>query len=141
MIPNRILKNNSEQLAPGLSSIFQLSLDSGTPTDWLKANITSVYKKGDKHNAENYRPISLTCIACKLLEHIICKHLMNHLERNNILTNLNHRFRSGYSCQSQLIVTMEDLLQAHNRNTQVDCAILDFSKAFDIVPHRKLSTN
>ena len=47
-IPNRILKNNSEQLAPGLSSIFQLSLDSGTlPTDWLKANITSIYKKGD----------------------------------------------------------------------------------------------
>ena len=63
---------------------------------------------------------------------------MNHLERNNVLTNLNRGFRSGYSCESQLIVTMEDLLQAHNRNTQVDCAILDFSKAFDTVPHRKL---
>ena len=114
-------------------------MDSGTlPTDWLKANITSVYKKGDKHLAENYRPILLTCVACKLLEHLICKHLMNHLERNNILTKLNHGFRSGYSCESQLIVTMEDFLQAHNRNIQVDSAILDFSKAFDTLPHRKL---
>ena len=78
------------------------------------------------------------CVACKLLEHIICKHLMNHLERNNILTNLNHGFRSGYSCKSQLIVMLEDFLQAHNRNIQVDSAILDFSKAFDTLPHRKL---
>ena len=63
---------------------------------------------------------------------------MKHLEDNNILTNLNHGFRSGYSCESQLLVTMEDLLKAHDSNTQIDCAILDFSKAFDTVPHKKL---
>jgi hypothetical protein len=63
---------------------------------------------------------------------------MKHLEDNNILTTLNHGFRSGYSCESQLIVTMEDLLQAYDKNTQVDCAILDFSKAFDTVLHKKL---
>ena len=62
---------------------------------------------------------------------------MKHLEDNNILTNLNHGFRSGYSCESQLLVTMEDLLKAHNSNAQIDCAILDFSKAFDTVPHKK----
>jgi hypothetical protein len=66
-------------------------------------------------------------------EHIICRHLRKHLEDNNILTTLNHGFRSGYSCESQLIVTMDDLLQAYDKNTQVDCAILDFSKAFDTV--------
>ena len=95
-------------------------------------------KKGDKHQAENYRPISLTCVSCKLLEHIICRHLMKHLEDNNILTDLNHGFRSGYSCESQLLVTMEDLLRGYDSNTQIDCAILDFSKVFDTVPHKKL---
>ena len=63
---------------------------------------------------------------------------MKHLENNNLLTSLNHGFRSGYSCESQLIVTMADLLQSYDKNTQVDCAVLDFSKAFDTVPHRKL---
>ena len=63
---------------------------------------------------------------------------MKHPEDNNILTTLNHGFRSGYSCESQLIVTMEDLLQAYDKNAQVNCAILDFSKAFDTVPHKKL---
>jgi hypothetical protein len=63
---------------------------------------------------------------------------MKHLEDNNILTTLNHGFRSGYSCESQLIVTMEDLLQAYDKNAQVNCAIIDFSKAFDTVPHKKL---
>ena len=138
-IPNKILASCADQLSPGLSAIFQLSINTGTlPSDWLQANISSVYKKGDKHQAENYRPISLTCVSCKLLEHIICRHLMKHLEDNNILTDLNHGFRSGYSCESQLLVTMEDLLQGYDSNTQIDCAILDFSKAFDTVPHKKL---
>ena len=138
-IPNKILASCADQLSPGLRAVFQLSLDTGTlPLDWRNANISSVYKKGDKHLAENYRPISLTCVSCKLLEHIICRHLMKHLEDNSILTNLNHGFRSGYSCESQLLVTMEDLLGAYDTNTQIDCAILDFSKAFDTVPHKKL---
>ena len=138
-IPNTILKECADNIAPDLSAIFQLSINSGSlPSDWLKANVSSAYKKGDKHLAENYRPISLTCVSCKILEHIICRHLMKHLENNNLLTSLNHGFRSGYSCESQLIVTMEDLLQSYDKNTQVDCAVLDFSKAFDTVPHRKL---
>jgi hypothetical protein len=66
-IPNSILKGCAEQLSPGLSAIFQLSLDSDSLLiDWLKANFSSVYKKGDKRLAESYRPIS-----CKILEHII----------------------------------------------------------------------
>lgn len=73
--------------------MYQVSVDSGSlPSGWVNANITPVFKKGDVHQAENYRPVSLTSVSCKLLEHVICKHLLNHLERNNILTNLNHGF-------------------------------------------------
>ena len=88
--------------------------------------------------AENYQPVSLTSMSCKLLEHIICKHLLDHLEKNNILTNLNHGFRSGYSCETQLLITTHDLLPNDDKGLQTDTVILDFSKAFDTVPHGKL---
>ena len=124
---------------PGLSAIFQKSIDCGDlPEDWVNANISPVFKKGDVHLAENYRPVSLTSVSCKLLEHITCKHMLNHLEKNKILTNLNHGFRSGYSCETQLLVTLYELLHFNDKGLQTDIAILDFSKAFDTVPHEEL---
>ena len=64
--------------------------------------------------------------------------MLKHLENHKILTNLNHGFRSGYSCTTQLLVTTEDLLRSFDNNIQLDIAILDFSKAFDTVPHKEL---
>jgi hypothetical protein len=43
------------------------------PSDWKYANVAPAYKKGEKYNAANYRPISLTCISCKIMEHVIIK--------------------------------------------------------------------
>ena len=119
--------------------IFQKSINTGTlPSDWLNANISSVFKKGDKHAPENYRPVSLTSVPCKLLEYIICRHILKHLEKHRVLTSLNHGFRSGYSCETQLLVTLNDFMKAFDRGKQIDVIILDFSKAFDTVPHNKL---
>ena len=138
-IPIIVLKTCAKTLAPGMTKIFQKSIDYGElPDDWLNANVAPVYKKGDVHKAENYRPVSLTSVTCKLLEHILCKHILTHLEKYNILTSLNHGFRSGYSCDTQLIVTLNDLLQSYDQNKQTGVVILDFSKAFDTVPHDKL---
>jgi hypothetical protein len=100
-----------------------------------RCNHLEYLQKGDKHLPENYRPVSLASVTCKILEHIICRHLLKHLEKNKILTNLNHGFRCGYSCETQLITTINDFLQEHDKGQQVDIAILDFSKAFDTVPH------
>ena len=138
-IPNILMKRCAHQIAPAMRSIFQLSVETGKlPKDWLNANVSPVFKKGDAHLPENYRPVSLTCVSCKLLEHIICKHILDHLEKNKILTSLNHGFRSGYSCETQLVTTIHDLLGKFDVGTQIDMVILDFSKAFDTVPHRKL---
>lgn len=138
-IPNKVLKECAESIAPPLTIIFNHSLETGQlPADWLTANISAVFKKGDRNRAENYRPVSLTSVACKLLEHVICHHLRNHLEMFNILTDRNHGFRSGYSCETQLLTTMNDLLESHDAGHQTDVAILDFSKAFDTVPHDRL---
>ena len=77
--------------------------------------------------------VSLTCITCKLFEHIVCRHILDHVEDHKILTNLQHGFRSGRSCEAQLITTTHDLLSSFNSKFQIDFVILDFTKAFDTV--------
>ena len=66
--------------------IFQQSYNSGqVPLDWQQANVTAVFKKGGKTNPANYRPVSLTCIICKTMEHVIYSQIKNHLDRHHIL--------------------------------------------------------
>jgi hypothetical protein len=138
-IPSRVLKHCSELLAPPLTTIFKRSFDTGQlPSDWLNANISCIFKKGDKNCAENYRPVSLTSVSCKLLEHVLCHHIHKHLDKHKILSDRNHGFRSGFSCETQLIGTMNDLMKSNDAGIQSDVIILDFSKAFDTVPHDKL---
>ena len=133
------MKECAKELSPAVTCIFQESIDTGTlPSDWTRASISPIHKKGDKHAAENYRPVSLTSVTCKLLEHIICSHILKHTDKHHILTPLNHGFRAGHSCETQLITTLEDFTQNFEKNIQTDIAILDFSKAFDTVPHQKL---
>ena len=133
----KIDENGVEKLlAPGISALFQKSLETGElPKDWTDANITPVFKKGDKHAAENYRAVSLTSVLSKVLDHIVCHHLHAHFEKNNILTDVNHGFRKGFSCETQLTITVDDLARNSDEGSQTDVAILDFSKAFNTVPH------
>jgi hypothetical protein len=108
-IPNRILKTCSSELAPALTAIFNQSMELGElPSDWRNANVAPLFKKGDRHQAVNYRPVSLTCVACKMLEHIVCKHILNHFDKFNILTILQHGFRKGYSCA--MMITIRSIL-------------------------------
>ena len=75
----------------------------GNWTGLIGYNVTPIFKKGKKGIlAENYRSVSLTCITCKLFEHIVCRHILDHVEDHKILTNLQHGFRSGRSCETQL---------------------------------------
>ena len=63
---------------------------------------------------------------------------MHHLDINNILTECQFGFRSHHSCESQLLITIDDFAKAINNRQQVDVGILDFAKAFDKVPHSRL---
>ena len=73
------------------------------PDDWRIANVSPVYKKGQMSLAENYRPISLTSVCCKMIEHILASKIMKHGEENIILYPLQHGFLKGRSCETQLI--------------------------------------
>ena len=72
------------------------------------------------------------------MEHILFRHIMSHLEKYNILSDFQHGFRSNHSCESQLIITIEDLARNLDNSLQTDLQILDFQKAFDTVPHQRL---
>ena len=90
----RVLKETARAVAPILQIIFSKSPENGeVPDDWKQANIASIFKKGERYCPSNYHPVSLTCVCSKLMEHIISKHLINHLEANNILFNKQHGFR------------------------------------------------
>ena len=138
-LPPTLLKNLAGVLAKPLTAIFQSSVDQGyVPEQWKKALVSPIYKKGDRHTAANYRPVSLTSVCCKLCEHAIAKSIMAHLDANNILTDSQHGFRSKRSCQTQLLTFVDELLKSLSAGGQIDLAILDFSKAFDVVPHARL---
>ena len=122
-----------------LCRLFQASIDTGyLPHDWRSANITPIYKKGDRSDPSNYRPVSLTSIPSKILEHVIYRHLMTHLEANAILSGAQHGFRKGRSCETQLLLLLENLTKTLDNRRQVDLILTDFSKAFDKVPHQRL---
>jgi len=109
-IPSYVLKHCAHEIAPILHVIFKQSLNCGyLPMDWLTVKITLVFKKGAHNNPSNYRPISLISICCKTLEHIIFHSIMEHLNSNNIIIENQHGFRSGHSCQTQLISLVEDI--------------------------------
>ena len=127
------------ELTPLYTALFQKSLDeSYVPTQWRTANVTPIFKKGEKYDPANYRPVSLTSVTCKVLEHIIAKLIMRHLETNNLLTNAQHGFRTMRSCETQIMNFTQELIKGFKDGKQYDVNIMDFSKAFDRVPHERL---
>ena len=135
----KILKELKSEIAPFLTYLFQISLDTGSvPSDWKNANVTPIFKKGERYVPSNYRPVSLTCITCKLMEHIIVSHLMKHAENNDIFYNLQFGFRSNRSGDVQLLQLYHDLAYNVHKSKQTDVLVMDFAKAFDTVPHKRL---
>ena len=124
-----VLKELSHIIAPAVAALFQKSLDEGTvPSDWKKAQVCPLYKKGSKSEPASDRPISLTCIVCKTMEHIIASNLTKHFDRHNILYDLQHGFRERRLCEAQLIQLVEDLACNLISGAQTDLILLDFSK-------------
>ena len=110
------------------------------PKEWSLANICPLYKKGDRALACNYRPVSLTCVPCKLLEHTVCSNIMAHLDEYKLLSERQHAFRKKHSCETQLTTVINDWAQILDNGRQVDTFILDFEKAFDTPPHELLKS-
>jgi hypothetical protein len=134
-MPTRVLKEMSREIAPYLTCIYNASLNKGqVPTCWKSANVTAIYKTGERHKASNYRPVSLTSICCKIEEHILVSSMLKHLARYDC----QHGFRARRSCKTQMLTIIHELAAGIDGGKQFDLAMLDFSKAFDRAPHQRL---
>ena len=135
----KLIKETVNKIKEPLCKIFDKSLQEGVlPDDWKKANVTPIFKSGDKKRAENYRPISLTSVPGKLLEKLIRNELVDHMTRNNLFSEAQHGFIKGRSCVMQLLEFLEEITEAVDNGDEVDIIYLDFCKAFDKVPHKRL---
>lgn len=134
-----VLKKCAQSFAKPLMLIFKKSLSEGTvPVIWKHANITPLYKKGSRLISENYRPVSLTSVPCKILESVIRDKIVEYLTNNNLITDNQHGFVPRKACVSNLLETTDFVSKKLSDKIPIDIVFLDFAKAFDKVPHRRL---
>ena len=132
-IPPKLLLEIVEEISTPLATVFNLSLEEGiVPLEWKEANIIPLFKKGSRNKSENYRPVSLTSVICKLLERLIKDHLVDFLVKNKLINPSQHGFLKATSCLTNMLCFLEDVTK------RLDIIYLDFKKAFDKVPHQRL---
>ena len=108
------------------------------PDEWRTSVVSVLYKKGKKDCLDNYRPISLTCICCKLMESLVTDLVMDYFRMNDLFTDKQYGFIKGRSTVMQLLKLTDDWTKSLDDNDQVDIIYTDFEKAFDKVPHKRL---
>jgi hypothetical protein len=137
--PPLLFKQLAPALATPLSLIFESLMSVGCiPSEWAHAFVTPIYKGGNASDISNYRPVSLTCIACKLMERIISNDMLAYLRQHNAITAQQHGFLSGRSTTTNLLESINDWTIAIKNKQSVIVAYIDYSKAFDTVSHTKL---
>ena len=136
MISIRMLKVSGDAIIESLFKIFKNCLKCEIfPDDWIKGNIVPIFKKGDKQNIKNYRPVSLLPICSKIFERIIYDNMLKYFLDNNLITPKQSGFRPGDSCINQLLSITHDIFTSFDNGLEVRGVFLDISKAFDKVWH------
>ena len=134
-----ILVKTADVICKPLGCIFNESLNTGyIPLDWRRANVTAIFKQGQRDNPSNYRPISLTCQVCKVLESIIKDKISEHLEKFKLIKASQHGFMKNKSCLTNLLEFLHFVANQVDSGEAVDVIYLDFQKAFDKIPHKRL---
>ena len=134
-----LLKSLAKCIHIPLAVLFQKSLDKGVvPNQWLEACVTAIHKKGLKSAYENYRPVSMTSIICKLMESIVRDQIVGYMMENNLISKNQHGFVPDRNCMSNLLTCLEHWSQMVEEGSPIDVVYTDFAKAFDRVPHKRL---
>jgi len=138
-LPPIFYKKLAYALAKPLTTMFNYLVQNGSiPSLWKHANVIPIFKKGKSSAVENYRPISLTCVACKIFESTVRKAMTEHFKSNESLYMAQHGFLEGHSTCTNLIESINDWTININNKNYTRVAYIDFDKAFDTVCHHKL---
>lgn len=133
-IPAFIIRDCAAVLCKPLCIIFNLILKTATfPDKWKESRICPVFKKGNKHDIENHRPITILCNFAKIFEIIIYDYISFHVKNSIIIEQ--HGFMQGKSTVSNLVCKTQYIAEALDQKGQVDVIYTDFSKAFDRLDH------
>ena len=108
------------------------------PMEWKVAHIIPIFKKGYKKSAANYRPVSLTSCICEVMESCVRAVIWSFWSEKNLIEASQFSFVPNTSCMEQLLLYMEDICSLIDEGSCVDAAYIDFSKAFNTVPHLRL---
>ena len=134
-----LLKSYANYLCIPLALVFRNCLRDGfVPDDWKCANITPIFKKGDRSRPCNYRPVSLTSVVCKVMESIVKRAIVKHFDTYKLIRKTQHGFCQKRSCLTNILEFLEDVTSSMDRQKAVDVIFLDFQKAFDKVPRQHL---
>ena len=134
-----MLKLCGESIYKPLNLTFKFCLKTGQfPSDWKKANVVPVFKKGDKQLVKNYRPISLLRITGKIFERLLYNQMFEFFIRNDLISQNQSGFKPGDSCINQLLAITHEIYKSFDACLDVRAVVLDISKAFDKVWHQGL---
>lgn len=138
-LPIFIWKNVADIIAEPLSKIINKSFTTGIYPDELKiCKIIPVYKKGDKDNIKNYRPISILPIMSKVFEKILLSRMLSFMNKLNIFPSSQYGFRKRHSTKEAILDALLSIDEKNNKRDKVAALLLDLSQAFDNVSHKKL---
>ena len=136
----RLLKETAESIKEPLQTIFNKTFKEGVlPEVWKDAHVTALYKnKGEKTDTNNYRPVSLTSVPCRLCERTVRDVIMKHMSENKLFSDSQYGFRNKRSCVLQLLEVLDSWSRSLDNGNQVDTIYLDIRKAFDSISHKIL---
>ena len=137
--PPVLFKMLKDEIARPFAILFTKSLEDGQiPDEWREAKITPIHKKGSKADPGNYRGVSLTSVVGKMMERMVKNEINSHVENNALMSKTQHGFRTGKSVLTNLVGFLNQTTKWSDKGNCFDVIYLDFSKAFDVVCHKRL---
>ena len=135
-LSSRLLKLVAPAIAKSLATVYNASLENGVvPGDRKAANVSPIFKSGDKTSVHNYSPISILPVVAKVFEKLVHQQLYVYPQKHKILHQAQSGFRSGHTTQDVIVASVDDWRRGLDNNYLVAVVLVDLSKAFDSVKH------